>query len=62
MAKFLQIYIYIDPSKAFDILQHETLLNKLAYYGVRGEANDLIRSYLANRKQIVDLKKNCQIH
>ena len=43
--------IYIDRSKAFDTLQHETLLNKLAYYGVRGKANDLIRSYLTNRKQ-----------
>ena len=54
--------IYIDLSKAFDTLQHETLLNKLAYYGVRGKANDLIRSYLTNRKQIVDFKKLCQIH
>ena len=35
--------IYIDLSKAFDTLQHETLLNKLAYYGMRGKANDLIR-------------------
>ena len=41
----------------FDILQHETLLNKLAHYGVRGKANDLIHSYLTNRKQVVDLKK-----
>ena len=49
--------IYIDLSKAFDTLQHETLLNKLAYYGVRGKANDLIRSYLTNRKQFVDFKK-----
>ena len=38
-------------------MQHETLLNKLAYYGVRGKANYLIRSYLTNIKQIVDFKK-----
>ena len=49
--------LYIDLSKAFDTLQHETVLNKLAYYGVRGKANDLIRSYLTNRKQIVDFQK-----
>ena len=49
--------IYIDLSKAFDTLQHETLLNKLAYDGVRRKATDLIRSYLTNRKQIVDFKK-----
>ena len=38
-------------------MRHETLLNKLAYYEVRGKASDLIRSYLTNRKQIVDFKK-----
>ena len=54
--------IYIDLSKAFDTLQHETLLNKLVYYGVRGKANDLICSYLTRRQQIVDFKKLCQIH
>jgi len=29
---------------------------KLRYYGVRGVANDLMRSYLANRLQIVELE------
>ena len=53
----IPVNIYIDLEKAFDTLQHETLLNKLAYYGVRGKVNDLIRSYLTNRKQIVDFKK-----
>ena len=52
----IPVNIYIDLAKAFDTLQHETLLNKLAYYGVRGKVNDLIRSYLTNRKQIVDFK------
>ena len=37
-------------------MQNETLLNKLAYYGVREKANYLIHSYLINRKQIVDFK------
>ena len=41
--------IYIDLSKAFDIL-----LNKLDYYGVQGCANKLIYSYLSDRWQFVD--------
>ena len=53
----IPVTIYIDLAKAFDTLQHETLLNKLANYGVKGKVNDLIRSYLTNRKQIVDFKK-----
>ena len=45
--------IYIDLLKAFDNLNFEILLDKLAHYGVLGKANSLIRSYLINRKQIV---------
>ena len=40
----VNIYIYINLETAFDTLQHETLLKKMAYYGVRGKASDLIRS------------------
>ena len=34
-------------------MDHELLLNKLFHYGIRGKANDWLRSYLTNRKQHV---------
>jgi len=45
---------FCDLSKAFDTISHDILLYKLHVYGIRGKANDLIRSYLSNRQQYVD--------
>ena len=42
-------------SKAFDLLSHSILLNKLKHYGVEGVAHDLLKNYLENRKQFVQL-------
>ena len=56
-------YFYMDLSKAFDSLSHDILLNKLTYYGVKNSANDLLRSYLSNRKQYVQHEESlCHLY
>ena len=50
--------IFCDLSKAFNCVDHETLLVKLEYYGISGVANKLIRSYLEDRYQRVQIKSD----
>ena len=47
--------IFVDLEKAFDTVNHKILCEKLNHYGLRGNINKLIQSYLANRKQYVSL-------
>ena len=43
--------LYLDLTKAFDTVDHEILLEKMTYYGIRGHANNFFRSYLTDRQQ-----------
>ena len=43
--------LYVDLSKAFDVLNHEILLSKLEFYGLNELTIKLIKNYLSNRSQ-----------
>ena len=49
--------IFVDLSKAFDTIDHKTLLTKLNRYGIRGVAGKLIESYLSIRTQFTEVLK-----
>ena len=51
----LPLNIYLDLSKAFDTLDHNILLDKLPYYGIRNTPLDLFKNSLTNRKQYVEI-------
>ena len=47
--------VFVDLKKAFGTVDHNILLKKLEYQGVRGTANEWFASYLKNRKQSVSI-------
>ena len=47
--------VFVDLEKAFDTVHHEILCDKIKAYGLRGNINDLLKSYLTDRKQYVSI-------
>ena len=52
------ISIFVDLSKAFDLLDHNIRLYKLKYYGINTNSLQLLENYLRNRKQYIEFEKH----
>ena len=49
--------VFIDLRKAFDSVDHNTLITKLNLYGLKNTEIDWFRDYLSNREQVVSFGK-----
>jgi len=48
---FVNAVFFLDLKKAFGTVNHPILLSKLYLYGVKGNAYELLSSYLDNRRE-----------
>ncbi|PNF35448.1 hypothetical protein B7P43_G04120 [Cryptotermes secundus] len=55
----ISIGIFLDLSKAFDLVDHDILLRKMSRMGIRGVALKWFQSYLENREQRVEIAYRC---
>ena len=55
--KDFTISVFADYQKAFDMIHHQIILNKLECYSIRGPALKLLKSNLQNRKYATRINK-----
>jgi hypothetical protein len=53
---------FCDVGKTFDCVNHEIFLAKLHFCGIQGVMAEWFRSYLANRRQKVEINSPSSIH
>jgi hypothetical protein len=53
--RLLPVGIFFDLTKAYDVINHDILLEKLEHYGIRGQINSWLKSYLTLRAQYVEI-------
>ena len=51
---FTAAIFFCDLSKAFDVIKHNILINKLEHYGITGIVKTWMVNYLTNRRQFVE--------
>ena len=55
--KLVDILLFIDFKKAFDLVDVNLLLQKLFHYGFDNAALNIIRDYFTFRQQLVKIKR-----
>ena len=48
----------LDLKRTLDTVNHNILIKKLEFYGIRGIANKLMKNYLTNRRQYVSIDQH----
>jgi hypothetical protein len=53
--RLLPVGIFFDLTKVYDVINHDILAEKLEHYGIRGQINIWLKSYLALKAQYVEI-------